>query len=150
MSLRRKITVGIVVALLGFAIYFVSRAIYVVRHVPEAYTAWDTGTLLVAYMEANDDRWPSSWDDLLSVTNRVPDVVREMRGVHTGETNYLSSLRNRVAIDWRFVPKIGFEGSPVTRPDGTAFPILWRGADPNQMIRTELQSSSATNAPKSS
>jgi hypothetical protein len=146
---RRRIIISITVAVIGVVVYFVNRVAYVVRHIPEAYTAWDTSTLLVSYMRANEERWPSSWDDLLLVTNRYPGVLLAMHGTRPGETDYFSLLRNRVSIDWHFVPKTGFQGLPVRRPDGTAFPIVWQGADPNQMIRAELGDSHPTNAPKS-
>jgi hypothetical protein len=105
--------------------------------------------LLVSYMRANEERWPSSWEDLLSVTNRYPAIPVAMHGVRAGETNYLSLLRTRVSIDWHFVPKVGFKGMPVTRPDGTAFPIYWQGGNPNQMIQAELRDSHNTNGLKS-
>lgn len=151
MSLRRKITVAIVVTIFGVVAYLgcvIAYTVYTVRHVPEAYAAWDTGTLLVEYMKSHDRKWPSSWDDLLSVMNGDPGSPIMLRGAQAGDTNYALSLRKMVAIDWKFDPSQNDQRSPVTRLDGTKFPIVWHGAEPNKMVRAYLEASKNTNAPK--
>jgi hypothetical protein len=148
MPLRRKIITGIVLAILGFAVYFGYRIFYTVRHIPEAYAAWDTGTLLVEYMKSYDDRWPSSWDDLLSIISNSSNQITFF-GAGAGDTNYAFSLRKKVAIDWKFNPSQRDQSSPVTRLDGGKFPVVWEGAEPNEMIRAFLRTSTNTNAPHS-
>ena len=36
------------------------------RGIPDAYAAWDTGILIIEYLETHDDQWPRSWYNLLS------------------------------------------------------------------------------------
>lgn len=142
MSLRLKITVGILTTVFGVVAYFVYRAIYTARHIPEAYAAWDTGTLVVEYMDSHGGEWPTSWDDLLSMISTNPVLFR---GASHGDSNYAYSLRTKVAIDWSFDPKRKDESRPVTRPDGSGFPIVWQGKEPNQMILTYIRDKNATN-----
>jgi hypothetical protein len=56
MSLRRKIIVAIVLTVFGIAVYFGYGVVYTLRHIPEAYAAWDSGTLLVEFMKSHGDR----------------------------------------------------------------------------------------------
>ena len=151
MSLRRKITVAIVVTIFGILAYFgcvIAYTVSTVRHIPEAYAAWDTGTLLVEYMKSHDGRWPSSWDELLSVMSSDSGSQIMLRGSQAGDTNYALSLRKMVAIDWKFDPAQNDQRSPVTRPNGTKFPVVWQGAEPNKMVRAYLKARINTNAPK--
>ena len=143
MSLRRKITVAIILAvaltIIGFGVYFVCGITYTVRHIPEAYAAWDTGTLLVEYMKVHDDKWPASWDDLLSITNSNSGSQIVFRGRRTNDTNYANTLQTMVAINWTFDPKTDDKSLPVTRLDGTKFKIVWSGAEPNEMVHAYLK-----------
>jgi hypothetical protein len=68
-----------------------------------------------------------------------------LRGARAGDTNYAASLSRRVAIDWKFDPLRDDRGSPVTRLDGTKFPIVWKGAEPNEMVHRCMKTS-ITNA----
>jgi len=151
MSLRRRITVAIVLTIVitvfGVVAHVGNRMLYTWRHIPEAYAAWDTGTLLVEYMKSHDGRWPSSWNDLLSVQNSGSGGQITLRGANAGDTNYGDALVKRVAIDWKFDPARGDQNSPVTRPDGSRFPIVWAGADPNEMVHAYWNASRNTNAP---
>jgi hypothetical protein len=146
MSLRRKIIV-VVFIVFGIAAYFGYSLVYTVRHVPEAYAAWDTGTLLVEYMKSHGNRWPSSWDDLLSVMRSDSGDQVMFRGARAGDTNYAASLRTKVAINWKFDTSREGPGSPVTRLDGTKFPVVWQGAEPNEMVHQYL-TTTITNASK--
>ncbi len=114
---------------------------HTVRHIPEAYAAWDTGTLLIEYMESHDNRWPTSWDDLLSVLEGPRGEQIILRGARAGDMQYARSLSRMVAVDWTFDPADIGTRSPVTRPDGSRFPVVWHGCDPNAMIREYLQRS---------
>ncbi len=58
------------VQILGFTLivaigWFTISLVTTIREIPEAYAAWDTGTLLTTYMDNNDGRWPSDWTILL-------------------------------------------------------------------------------------
>jgi len=146
MSLRRKITVGIVLTILGTGAYIGYQVLYTWYHIPEAYAAWDTGQLLVKYMQVNQDRWPTSWDDLVTVMNTEAGSQMTLYGASAGDTNYVLSLRKKVAINWKFDPSYSDQASAVTRPDGGKFPIVWRHGEPNEMVRAYLKSAGSTNA----
>jgi hypothetical protein len=115
--------------------------LHTISHIPEAYAAWDTGTLLIAYMKSHEDRWPQSWDDLLTVLEDEKSEIRKeifLGGTsheHNRELEYARSLKNMVKLDWSYDPSKGGTGTPVTRPDGTRFPVVWEGAEPNEMVR---------------
>ena len=146
MSLRRKIAIGVVMTIFGVAAYIAYAIIYTVRRLPEAYAAWDTGTLLVEYMKSHGNRWPSSWDDLVTMAPSESADRIILHGAAAGGTNYVSSLRTKVAISWEFDPSREGQGSPVTRPDGRRFPVVWSGAEPNAMVYSYLRAS-RTNPP---
>ncbi len=146
MSLRRTITVALVLAIFGVAAYFGYGVIYTWWHIREAYGAWDTGQLLVKYMQMHQDRWPSSWDDLLTVMNTESGSEMKLFGASAGDTNYARSLRAKVSVNWKWDPTHADDASPVTRADGTKFPIVWQGAEPNEMIRAHLKAEMSANS----
>ena len=141
MSLRRKIVATVALALLAAVAYFGYRIVHTVRQIPEAYAAWDTGTLVIEYMKSHHNRWPSSWEDLLSVMSSSSGEQIMLRGAGAGDTNYATSLRSKVAIDWKFDPRCPVQACPITQVDGSRFPVVWRGAEPNEMVRIYLASS---------
>lgn len=136
MSRLKKIIVVVLVAVvcaIGAVLYGISR---VVSQIPDAYAAWDTGTLLIAFMEANHDEWPSSWDDLAELVKTETDNPIPLRGLGGNAVEYVRSLRDRVSVDWSFDPERNHPAFPVTRPDGGKLPTYWE--DPNRMIREYL------------
>lgn len=139
MTHRRRIISLIAIAVLAFVLWAGYGAFRSWRLLPEAYAAWDTGTLLVEYLRANDDHWPSSWDDLLTVLDlpRGADIV--LYGSSGGNAACARSLRERIAVDWSFDPAQIADANPVTRPDGSGFGVLWEGGDPNEMVREYLR-----------
>lgn len=139
MSRRRRILIVSAFGLIAAVIWFGNRTIATVRQLPEAYAAWDTGTLLVEYLQTHDNHWPSSWDDLLTVLDlpRGADIV--LYGSSGGNAAYARSLRERIAVDWSFDPAQIADANPVTRPDGSGFGVLWEGGDPNEMVREYLR-----------
>jgi hypothetical protein len=148
MRRRHKIIVIIVVPILSmvaFVGYFAYNVVYTVRHIPEAYAAWDTGTLLVEYMQRHNDRWPSSWDDLLTVMDEKSRDQIMLRGSRAGDVEYAQSLRKMVSVDWTFDPGREQERLPVTRPDGSAFRTVWEGAEPNEMVHVYLEARKTSN-----
>ncbi len=137
---RRRILVA-ALSLIGLlaastVLYGLSR----LRHFPEAYQAWDTGSLLVAHMQQNDDRWPRDWDDLISVLETERGSRMRLRGGYTNRLEYVENLQNNVKIDWSFDP-----ASPpgkieiASRPDGSDFPMVWENAHPNDIVRRYLE-----------
>jgi hypothetical protein len=146
LKLRRIIIIVIAALLLAAIGWFAYRIFFVLDHIPEAYAAWDTGTLLVEYMKVHDNRWQTSWNDLLTVLDS--DHGREilLRGSRADETvvQYARTLQNQVSIDWTFDPRKPGNNHPVTRNDGSPFPMVWQGAEPNEMIREYLAEKPAT------
>lgn len=67
-------------------------------------------------------------------------------GAKAGDTNYATSLAGKVAVDWKFDPRRDSHASPVTRLDGSRFPVVWSGAEPNAMVYRFIHAS-ITNAP---
>jgi len=135
MSTRRTVLIVSVTAALACAGYYTYQFVYTWRHIPEAYAAWDTGTLLVRYLETHDDDWPHDWDDLLTVLDDDPHVF--LRGRDSDDLSYPDKLRKIIRIDWSFKPETDLDSSPVTCVDGSELYVLW--VDPNEMVRVYLQ-----------
>jgi hypothetical protein len=114
MTRSRKICLAVVIVLIpvvgagGWVAYSI---VHTLRHIPEAYAAWDTGTLLIEYMKQHEDRWPASWDELLAVLDSEGGRQIPLRGSHAGDIAYARSLSKTVVIDWSFDP---------AHPDGRA------------------------------
>ncbi len=127
---------ALILAMVGLTAFIIYTACHIcirVAQIPDAYAAWDTGTLLVAYMESNHDEWPASWDDLVGLVKADTKGNIPLRGAGGNRLEYAESLMNRVFIDWAFDPRKSGNGTPVTRLDGSALPKLW--ANPNAMVR---------------
>lgn len=140
----RRLIITIFVAVIALTAWISFRFLYTAYHITEAYAAWDTGTLLVEYLKTHDDRWPGSWDDLLSVMNTESGRKLILQGASAGDLAYAQKLRAKVVIDWRFDPKHPGTAKPVTRPNGKPFPIIWEGAEPNEMVREYLKTGART------
>lgn len=109
------------------------------RKLPEAYAAWDIGTILICYMERNENRWPRDWNDLASTIKPDDDCVfcRSVVSANDRNAGYpetLEHLKKLVRIDWNYVPEPGVRGNPVTTIHGEKFTVTWEGAEPNEMI----------------
>ncbi len=146
MTRGRKRILILAMAVLGIVGWLVYGFFHTYAHIPEAYAAWDTGTLLVEYMKSHDNRWPSSWDDLLSVVESEAGRRIALRGGQAGDLRYARSLREKVRVDWNFDPSRPQRSQPVTRLDGAAFPVVWRSAEPNTMVREHLEEHASTRA----
>jgi len=97
----------------------------------------------VEYLDTHDNQWPTSWDDLLTTLETSRGREIPLYGASAGDMKYARSLRDKVAVDWNFDPTNMADAAPVTRPDGSAFPVRWQGADPNEMVRECLASSAS-------
>ena len=144
MTRGRKIILVVAIVVIG-VIGWIAQVLYrTVTHIPEAYAAWDTGTLLVEYLKTHEDHWPSSWDELLTVLDSEAGQKIMLRGARAGDVPYARSLWDKVAVDWRFdVARPGGK-RPVTRLDGSAFTLVWEGAEPNEMVQWYLKERAST------
>lgn len=133
-----------VVAILGVVVWLAYGFLQTLRHIPEAYAAWDTGTLLVEFMKKHDGQWPRSWDHLLTVLDSEDGRKIPLRGGQAGDVTYARTLRERVAVDWAFDPGKTLAGSPVTPIGGGVFSTVWEGGEPNEMVRGYLSERAST------
>ncbi|TWU35607.1 hypothetical protein Q31b_50420 [Novipirellula aureliae] len=135
---RRLVQFAAVVLVLAFGIVAWS-VIRTIREIPEAYAAWDTGTLLTTYLDQNDGKWPSGWDDLATVIDDNEPMLFSRSnedGEQISNEEYITKLQSMVDVDWTYFPVPGNAASPVTRVDGGAFRTVWVGAEPNEMVRS--------------
>lgn len=140
MTPGRKLAIVICSAVLFLAGSWAWRVFQAWRDIPAAYAAWDAGTILVAYLEEHDGRWPAGWVELSGFVQEHDPPLFLRGGVYPPEDNhadYLRTLRETVAIDWNFDPAAD-ANDPVRGVDGGPLPTLWE--DPNQMVREYLQS----------
>jgi len=136
----------VVLGVVGWIAYGIMHTLH---GIPEAYAAWDTGTLLVKFMESHENRWPTSWGDLLTILDSDAGRQIPLRGATAGDVVYARSLHDHVSVDWNFDPRhADDQRNPVTRADGSAFPVVWNGGDPNEMVREYLRTHAATMASK--
>ena len=144
MTRGRKIVLVIAIAIVGVVGWIAYGFLHTLRGLPDAYAAWDTGTLLIEYMKHHDDQWPKSWDQLLTVLDSDEGRMIPLRGAQAGDIAYARALREKVAIDWAFDPAKPNAGNPVTPTDGGNFTVVWKGADPNEMVRYYLSEPAST------
>ena len=144
MTRGRKILLIAVLAIVGFVGWIAYGILHTLRGIPEAYAAWDTGTLLIEYMKYHDDRWPASWDELLTVLDSDEGRKIPLRGAQAGDIAYARSLRESIAVDWTFDPANANAGSPVTPIRGAKFSVVWEGAEPNEMVLYYLTERAST------
>ncbi len=135
---RRIITFSIIAAVCVMSVW-AFRFFHTLRHVPEAFAAWDTGTLCVEYLRAHNDQWPTSWDELLTVLESDKGDQFALQGVGMKDIPYDQWLKEQIVVDWDFDIKDIDDASPISPKDGATFPVVWSGANPNEMIRNYLQ-----------
>lgn len=131
-----RIAVLLLVVVVG---WFAVSIVRTIREIPEAYAAWDTGTLLTTYMDQNDGRWPTNWDDLATaIGDGQPRLYlhADEDGNPISNTEYIGKLRSMILVDWTYDPVPNNTTSPVTRIDGGNFRTVWSGAEPNAMVRS--------------
>ena len=144
MSKNKKIGLTVAVILIGAFCWFTYGIYHTWKRIPEAYAAWDTGTLLVEYMRQNDDRWPQSWEDLGTVLNHPEKtdflIYGSYEDLPSSDQEHAQGRRlsEMVTIDWSFDPEHPDNQNPVTTHEGKPFPVLWQGKNPNGMIRGYL------------
>ncbi len=144
MTRGRKVAIIAVIAIVGVVGWIAYGFLHTLRGLPEAYAAWDTGTLLIEYMKRHDDQWPRSWDELLTVLDLDEGRKIPLRGAQAGDIAYARSLREKVAVDWTFDPANPNAVSPVAPIGGGKFSVVWQGAEPNEMVRSYLSERAST------
>ena len=139
MTRARKICLGIfAISVLG-GVLFVWTILDTWRKLPEAYAAWDVGTMLVCFMERNDNHWPKSWDELTASLEPDDECVF-CRGVadgndrHAGYPKTIDNIKQMVRMDRDYLPKPGVMRYPITTINGQRFSVVWSGAEPNEMV----------------
>jgi hypothetical protein len=125
----------------GYAIFSVVRMVSVT--IPHSYAAWETGNLLVEYMETHSNSWPRSWDQLRDATNRARDKGRSVYCT-------FEKLPGIVKIDWNFEPETLVNSDTnweqrfrkvVTQLDGSTLDSAWGpDTEPNAKVRNYLLS----------
>ncbi|TVQ01161.1 MAG: hypothetical protein EA381_06140 [Planctomycetaceae bacterium] len=136
---KRKLLQSAAFALTAAVAIVALPIIRTIREIPEAYAAWDTGTLLTTYLAQNDGKWPSGWDDLATeIEDGKPMLFSpsDDDGNRLSDTAFIDKLRSMVIVDWSYQPIPGNASSPVTRVDGAAFRTVWVDAEPNEMVRS--------------
>lgn len=131
-----------VALLVGCGIYYAARVYWIVYHnIPEAYAGWTTADLVLDHLEAHGGAWPTGWADLRAAGEH------RLEGHGPGPMRWdLGELERLVKVDWAADPKqlaAMPDGHPpfhaITRADGSDFPVVWQGAEPNQMILDYLK-----------
>jgi len=124
--------------------YFVYQLAQTMLHDP--YYVEHVASYVKDYMEATNNRWPSSWDDLCRV---IPDRVKS--GVFPVE-----ELKQNVIIDWDARPSVLAEAK-LRDDDQPPFRVIWlrngsgihwSSTEPNRLIWDYLQKNKH-NFPKS-
>jgi len=108
---RRKVLIAVFAVIgivVGLEIWKLQRFLKQGPSFREAYAAWDTGALLIAYMKTHDEEWPENWGGLLSTleTERGLGSGLTLRGGSPHDTNYHRYLRETIMIDWTFDPAV--------------------------------------------
>ncbi|WP_286762469.1 MULTISPECIES: hypothetical protein [Rhodopirellula] len=129
---NRKLRLLLLLAL-GVAAGFVGQIVYVWWHIPEAYAAWDTGTLLTRYMQKHDNEWPDDWSDLEQLHSDEPSLRLFW---NARQPDYFDRMREMIQIDWTYNPSTRTLRTPVRGADGSELVCLW--SDPNGMVHHYL------------
>ncbi len=137
----RRIMVGclfLAVAALGWLAYSLLSTWY---GIPDAYAAWDTGTLIIEYLDTHEGQWPRSWGELLTAEGTLRQHGRRL---HTESRELPRRIKVDFSADPAKIARIKWSRGTqpvrvVTRADGKDFPVIWENAEPNAMIWMYLQ-----------
>jgi hypothetical protein len=109
------------------------------RTVDDAYRAWGTADMLVAYMDANHGQWPKRWGDVRTF------MVNHPAKYHTVAD--FEEVREHMEIDFSFDPA-AVDTTIEFNEDAPAFRAVWlrngssarwEGAGPNEIIFAYLK-----------
>lgn len=131
-------TLLILIVAAALVAYLVSSLLRTREAIHDAYAVWWVADMVVEHLKANEDQWPSSWDDLLDdyqtcVTRAGAQPWR------------FEDLKQRVEIDWNADPEdlVGrdFQGNSdvrfIWRKSGSQ--ASWSDAEPNQIVLDYLK-----------
>ncbi len=138
------VLICVVVLNVGYGIFHLVHVI-----IPHSYAAWDTGNLLVEYMDTHNGQWPQSWKNL----HEAEDSLRQK-----GENVYwdFDKLPSIVKIDWNAEPEAlaksalaGRNLKIVTQLDGSRLEANWGpDTEPNRKVAEYLIKRYSTNSVK--
>ena len=138
MTWRSKLVwfiLGVVFTAASFGAYRLYQVVQIVLHDP--YYVEHTAGYVIDYMKANDNRWPTSWDDL-----------RQANLQHVDDWQKFEVLKENVVIDWTARPEILVKAKFDDNDHQPAFRVIWlrNGSDihwsstePNRSIWDYLQ-----------
>ena len=135
---RRKLPIGciVAVAILLAGAYWLHRVNQGIRN---SYAVGWVANMVVEHMKANENQWPSDWDDLQDDYQTCVD--------RSGQPWSFDELSSRTQIDWEAVPAdllAQSSGHPaaqfrvITLTDGTD--SHWQSREPNRIILDYLRS----------
>jgi hypothetical protein len=116
-----------VLAIPAAIVFALQNGCTVLNRVKNSHAAHATVEMIIAYMEANDGRWPKGWEDL--------------RQVYDGPHEYFAEVPERIEVDWTADPVVLRDAQPKTK--GPPFRVIWYkdgssvhpvDDDPNQVI----------------
>ena len=127
----------------GFAFFVYSVVDTVTVVVPNAYALEWASVFVIEHLEANENRWPTSWADLKD------EFDRQVASGHAPAPTW-QELQSRVVIDWDVNVDSLVTADPKKDPpfraiwlsDGTN--SHWEGSEPNRKVLEYLQSVSGT------
>lgn len=99
-----------------------------------AYAMTDTATLVIMYLQTNNDEWPGSWSDLESQYQQFSTEKKEFMD--------FDEIKDRVIVNWNAdVQSIKQSSTPaknlVALRNGDQ--IDWNGGEPNERIHDYLE-----------
>ncbi|MCH2211889.1 MAG: hypothetical protein MK110_11350 [Fuerstiella sp.] len=106
--------------------------------VRNAYAVWWVADLVVEHMKANNNQWPTGWDDLRDDYQTCTERSQPFS---------FDELSGRTQIDWQAIPSVLVAESKghqiakfrvITLTDGTE--SHWEKSEPNQIVLDYLRS----------
>jgi hypothetical protein len=134
------------VLFIGYAIFHLVQVV-----IPHSYAAWETGDLMVTYLETHHGRWPRGWEDL-----REANAILAQRGrpIYCA----FDQLPGIVKIDWsvdsealaRLAASNGnYRLKVVTQTNGSRLEANWgKDTEPNARIQRYLVARYETSNPQ--
>ena len=124
------------VLFIGYAIFHLVQVV-----IPHSYAAWETGDLMLTYLETHDGRWPRGWEDL-----REASATLRQRGRPIYRA--FDELPRIVRIDWSVDPQAlarlalsngNYRLKVVTQTNGSRLEANWgQDTEPNAKIQRYL------------
>jgi len=132
-------TLLIVAALVAVVAFGVGTVIGTMNTIRNAYAVWWVGDMVVEHLDANNNQWPQSWEDLADDY----DTCVANAGASPWQ---FEELKSRVRVDWNAntndLISRQSSGEPdfkvIWLADGTSG--SWAGAEPNQIVLDYLNS----------